>query len=433
MANQVERPSIPARILRRCWWLRHEITAGTILTLTLCVPLAVGPTRRLFLAWFRCARTRRQILHAFAATRMGNPAGQLPRVRWVQPQPFGERIHVRTRPGHSAELFDLRMEEFRAATKANTVRITRDPHRSHRVTLDVIRRDPLASATVAWEDQGDEPLSLWEAVHLGQNEFARAVRTLLIERSMLIGGQPGSGKSSALTVIVGHAARSDAHLVLIDPNGVQFTPWRDRAWLYAGSDPDEALGVLYRLRAEIDRRLSVLNAVDGVNRKITPELAARHNMRPILFAVDEFAFHTSVAGTPRTQQEFAAVLRDIVSRGRAVLVVTVIATQRPTQDVVPRAISDLFTVRLAFRTATPGNSDVILGDGWVKKGYDASQIDLEGPGVGILRADGTNPVRLKIAWLGDADVHRLSIAAPAFKPTPPPTAPDRPALATVAA
>ena len=45
------------------------------------------------------------------------------------------------------------------------------------------------------------------------------------------------------------------------------------------------------------------------------------------------------------------------------------ATQRPTADVVPTSLRDLFGLRCAFRTTTRTSSDVILGDAWARRGF----------------------------------------------------------------
>lgn len=50
------------------------------------------------------------------------------------------------------------------------------------------------------------PYSIWQPVHLGIDETGAEVRVTLAERNLLIGGEPGSGKSVALNLIVGHAA-----------------------------------------------------------------------------------------------------------------------------------------------------------------------------------------------------------------------------------
>ena len=52
------------------------------------------------------------------------------------------------------------------------------------------------------------PLSIWQPVHLGTDELGRRVEVTLAERNMLIGGEPGGGKSVALQLIVAHGALS---------------------------------------------------------------------------------------------------------------------------------------------------------------------------------------------------------------------------------
>jgi len=97
------------------------------------------------------------------------------------------------------------------------------------------------------------------------------------------------------------AAQSpDAHLVLIDPNEVQFGPWRDRALAYASDDPADALAALELVRDEIRARLALLRRLPGVVRKVTRHIAVEHRLPLWLLVVDELAFHTSVVGHPET-------------------------------------------------------------------------------------------------------------------------------------
>ena len=72
------------------------------------------------------------------------------------------------------------------------------------------------------------PLSIWDPVHLGSDELGRRVEVTLAERNMLIGGEPGGGKSVALQLIVAHGALSpDCRLILIDGKRVELGLWRD--------------------------------------------------------------------------------------------------------------------------------------------------------------------------------------------------------------
>ena len=95
-----------------------------------------------------CARTRRLVIEVFKQTRVENVAGQLPMIRRSMVTPAGERLIVWCRAGQSAELLDARVEELRAGARCRHVTVTRDPNRSHRVSIDVIRRETLAGVLV---------------------------------------------------------------------------------------------------------------------------------------------------------------------------------------------------------------------------------------------------------------------------------------------
>lgn len=403
------------RMIHLYW---REALVVLALAVTVGVPLAIPQSRRVAVGWMRCGRTRRLIRAALAATKMTNTAGQVPRVRSVKATPVGERVQLRTRPGHSAELLSLRMEELRAALKARTVRIDRDPEASHKITMEVVRRDPLtAVAMVEWLDQDKPALSLWDPMHLGMTELGRPLWLPLVGRGVIAGGIMDSGKSSLLNLIVSTAAKSPAPLYLIDPQGVQFGPWRARAAMYAQKDPDEALAVLEAVQVEIDDRLAAMEALPGVVRKLTPDVADLLGLHPFVLAIDELAYHTATVGSGAQRERFASTARDVVSRGRAAGLVPVIGTQRPTQDVVPRALSDLFGIRVAFKTANSSNSDVILGDGKAASGYNAADIDLEARGVALLLGPGGVPVRIKVAWVSDDVIDHLATATLPFKPS----------------
>src|SRR5215472_5051291 len=92
-------------------------------------------------------------------------------------------------------------------------------------------------------------LSIWKPIHLGTDETGKQVNVNLAERNMLIGGEPGSGKSVALQLIVAHAALSyDAELVLIDGKRVELGLWADCAKEFVGPSIDDAISVLHWLQ-----------------------------------------------------------------------------------------------------------------------------------------------------------------------------------------
>jgi DNA segregation ATPase FtsK/SpoIIIE, S-DNA-T family len=202
------------------------------------------------------------------------------------------------------------------------------------------------------------PLSIWNPVHLGTDELGNRVEVTLAERNMLIGGEPGGGKSVALQLIVAHGALSaDCRLVLVDGKRVELGLWRDCAERFIGPSVDDAIDTLHWLQDQIDQRTGWL--LDHKMRKITPDLGWPVYLMPI----DEVAYYSATVGTNVQQKEFNACNRDIVARGRAPGIIPVEATQRPSADIIPTSLRDLFGYRWAFRCSTEASSDTILGHG----------------------------------------------------------------------
>src|SRR5205085_1040743 len=74
------------------------------------------------------------------------------------------------------------------------------------------------------------PFSMFDPVHLGRDEYGQPVYVNLAERNMLLGGEPGAGKSSGLNLIVAHGALSfDCKLILVDGKQVELGMWRESA------------------------------------------------------------------------------------------------------------------------------------------------------------------------------------------------------------
>jgi DNA segregation ATPase FtsK/SpoIIIE, S-DNA-T family len=249
----------------------------------------------------------------------------------------------------------------------------------------------------------DPRLSIWDPVHLGLDENGRPVRVMLAGRNLLIGGLPDAGKSVALNLVVAHAALSlDCELVLIDGKWVELGLWRGCARTFVGPSVTGALSTLRDLQTEMDRRYERLLA--NRSRKIT-----RGDGVPVLVVVfDELAYFSATVGDTKQQKEFAALVRDLVARGRAAGILVVAATQRPSHDIVPTSLRDLFGYRWAFRCSTEASSDVILGSDWAKQGYTATSIDPAAQGVSLLLAEEGVPRRIKSALLRDDQVVTLA-------------------------
>ncbi|MFC0527237.1 FtsK/SpoIIIE domain-containing protein [Phytohabitans kaempferiae] len=240
-------------------------------------------------------------------------------------------------------------------------------------------------------------LSIFDPVHIGIDEFGHPVRVPMIYRNMLIGGEPGAGKSALLNAVVAHAALSlDCRLCLLDGKQVELGQWRHCADAFVGPSLDRALALLRRLSIMMDRRYAYL--LDCERRKIQPA----DTFTAYLVAVDEIAYFSATAGKKQEREEFSSLLRDLVARGRAVGIIVVAATQRPSSDIIPTSLRDLFAWRFAGRCTTDSSSDIVLGHGWAAQGWSANTISPTNPGAGLLIDEGGTPRLVKTAYLDDA-------------------------------
>ena len=224
----------------------------------------------------------------------------------------------------------------------------------------------------------------------------------LPERNLLLGGEPGAGKSAALSIFIAAAALDPTvRLTLMDGKQVELAAWSGSAEHFVGPDMAGAIEVLKDLCAEMDRRYSVLLA-SGL-RKIAP--SGQFGLHVV--AIDELAFYIR-GGSKEERTELTETLRDLISRGRAAGMIVIAATQKPSNDIIPTFVRDLFSFRMALRCTTPEASDTILGQGWASQGYSAATLDPTTRGVGYLLAEGSVPVKLRTHYLDDDAIAELA-------------------------
>ena len=246
-------------------------------------------------------------------------------------------------------------------------------------------------------------LSMFDPIYVGNDEFGQPVPIRLIYKNLLAAGEPGGGKSGLLNTLAAHSALSgDSRNVLFDAKQVELGMWDDIADEFVGPDIHHAIITMLRLQKVMDNRYAWLRA--HRRRKIEP--ADGINVITTIF--DEIAVYATVLGTEQEQRQFVSLLRDLVARGRAAAMPVIAATQRPSVDIIPKSLRDLFGYRAAFRCTSNGSSDIILGDGWSSAGITATAISPPNPGEAFLIAEGGTPQRIKAAWMSDADIIALA-------------------------
>jgi DNA segregation ATPase FtsK/SpoIIIE, S-DNA-T family len=164
-----------------------------------------------------------------------------------------------------------------------------EPTSARYARVVVIRTDPLADPKpIPWPLVGARSCSLWRSVPVGVDEDGTDVLVTLPERNLLLGGEPGAGKSTILQLLVAVGALDPAaRLTLFDPKLVELAVWQGCATRLVGPSVDEAIDVLRERIGELDDRY--LHLLANRARKVTAE----DGLPLHLLAVEELAFYTN--------------------------------------------------------------------------------------------------------------------------------------------
>lgn len=218
---------------------------------------------------------------------------------------------------------------------------------------------------------------------------------------ILVAGQTGSGKSvminTILTSLLYRNSPSDLKLILVDPKQVELKPYEDIPHLLTPviTEPEKCISALKWAVAEMERRYRALAEVNKRNIAEYNNLKKEEGMPNIVIVIDELADLMMMAA-----RDVESLVVRIAQKARAVGIHLVLATQRPSVDVITGLIKANIPARIAFTTASQVDSRTIIDQVGAEK--------LLGMGdMLLLTADMPKPKRIQGAFIGDDETVRV--------------------------
>ncbi len=224
---------------------------------------------------------------------------------------------------------------------------------------------------------------------------------------LLIAGATGSGKSVCVNALICSilCTRSpqEVRMLLIDPKVVELKPFNDVPHLLTPviTEAKKALQAIQWVNYEMDRRYALLDSLSvrniaGYNKKVRELALATLPLPYIVVVIDEFADLMATGA-----KELESLIARLAAKSRAAGIHLVLATQRPSVDVITGLIKANFPSRIAFMVAGKMDSRVILDTNGAEQ--------LLGKGDMLFVSSWSpNPMRIQGAFLSDDEVERIA-------------------------
>jgi len=340
------------------------------------------------------------------------------KVTGIMTGPVITRFEIEPGPGVKVSRFESLSDDLALTLKAASVRVISSIPGKSAVGIELPNKKP---QTVFCREILESSRFVKDPkkiqVVLGKDVMGDAfVMDLTKTPHLLIAGQTGAGKSVCINVLLASILFSktpaEVRLILVDPKVVELAMYKDIPHLLhpVVTSPEVAVQALKWLCVEMDRRYDVLaNArvrnIEGFNDKFkaselddeVPE-EDRKLMPFIVVVIDELADLMMTAG-----KEIDTSIARIAQKARAVGIHLVLATQRPSVNVITGVIKANLPSRISFKVASYVDSKTILDSTGAEK--------LLGKGDMLFRSnDKPDPVRIHGAFLKDCEVEALANA-----------------------
>jgi S-DNA-T family DNA segregation ATPase FtsK/SpoIIIE len=218
---------------------------------------------------------------------------------------------------------------------------------------------------------------------------------------LLIAGQTGSGKSvminTLLTSLLYRNSPSDLKLILVDPKQVEMALYHDIPHLLSPviTEPEKCISALKWAVAEMERRLKAFSEVGKRNIAEYNKVKQEEGMPYIVIVIDELADLMMMAA-----RDVEALIVRLAQKARAAGIHLVVATQRPSVDVITGLIKANIPARIAFTVVSQVDSRTIIDQAGAEKLLGRGDLLYSIP-------EYTKPKRVQGALISDTETNKI--------------------------
>ena len=341
-------------------------------------------------------------------TRTLNEFGIEAEVTGIRKGPVVTMFELLPAPGVKLSKIVNLQDNIALSLAAKSVRIVAPIPGKHAVGIEIPNKD---RAIVSFREIIEQPLSEFKKMAVpvilgkdisGQSQIIDIAKT----PHLLIAGATGAGKSvcvnSIILSILYNRSPRDVKLIMVDPKVVELKLYNDIPHLLTPvvTEPKRALQVLQYCICEMERRYALLDGMGvrdivSYNTRIRERNIATEKLPYIVVIIDEFADLMATSG-----KELETNVARLTAMSRAVGIHLVLATQRPSVNVITGLIKANIPSRIAFMVASRTDSNIIIDATGAEK--------LLGKG-DMLYTSAVNPIptRIQGTLVGDNEVERV--------------------------
>jgi len=336
-----------------------------------------------------------------------------PRARRWRLTDYGWECHVRTAPRTGRK--EVEKQAVHVADYWRSVRVGVPQAAPGHLIVRALRDDPLA--VPFGPDRcppGTFELHFPDVLYIGRDDFGTD-RYLPLRglTGICVSGLPGYGKTSLIASwLCQLTPTASAQFALLDgKDGGDQEPWHDRAWRHCGDHLAEALDVLEDKHAEMRRRLRNIAALCG-QRNAWNAGGPTADLPLLVTVIEEcqtyldIAQHKGDRALENLARRCIALVGELIRKGRSVLCLTILATQKTTGDSIPTSLRDNSGLAVSFALKTTESSVAALGDAIREyPGYSPTLLRETPGGIGTAVATlttGTDPfTRLRVPEIAE--------------------------------